>query len=774
MAKKLKELEAEALYGTLLEEAIKELPEIELKSKKLLEDKPNTIIYENFFDNGKDQTIYHCNCCGHTWTVEERRSHYTYSWRYSGYHNTEEECPKCKQKNPTITPNQKVKESELFSFIRAYNEDEGYAVITTIQFYYKHVAKNHNGYDGVNLDFLENNQEIHIHTCYDSVFSLQYGLRPSSYIVGANTTSNILSSNSADFVHAKYKVIGTTLIENSLSRKMVKNLSKKDIEESALSIIKRIDDDVVAKKEKKAETAASKKKKNDVEEYLNYKAEEVTDEYIIEKSKTDYPCEAVISIIYSDLGGVKKVLSSCSCGHVFKSEIKGHQDNEIVCPLCNSTNARYYSIRKEDYTSADSKVYKYELYELTGELLLRVFNIKRTLRYEGETVEYSVKEKYRFFIGEKGIKSFEYSGSKWEKTRINTLDSLSSYYWSRNYYVLSNTKEEMEELIKKSVFKYSGLLEAWGIKKSSDGRDLTLEDIGEISRRGYIYTWIKNKAIEQVLKTGLINAAKDIMSNPEDARVVSSAKTVFEILDIHKDIFIIARKRNSNLREIQMLQQIYQIDKTINADSYQQIDEIGATNTIIQLAQQFNIPFKKILEYLDSCYNNQCIEKAEALKIWFDYLKMATDMDYRLDDSSKKFPGSLKKEHDRATFSYKVVKEEMNSKRFTAQAEINKAALEYSYEDLFVKVPTSPTEVVKEGTDQHHCVASYVSRIRDGSTAVCFIRRKDQPDIAYYTAEVCDGEIVQVRGLCNCAPKGSELLTFIRKWAERKKLKCKF
>lgn len=778
MAKmKLKELEAEVMNPGNLKQEILEYPEIQLKMKKLSEEKEPIIVYDNFFDAGKDQTIFRCGDCGHIWITDEKKGYYGYSSYWGRSRNSTEECPHCKNTYSVIRPNSTVKTSELFSFVRKYDKEKGYAIITTIDFTFKHSAKDYAGYDGKNTDFLNNNQTVRINNCYDSVLSFEHGLRPSSRLVNSSTDSYILSSNASEFVTAKYKIFNGTLIENAISRSMLKEYSESyPTCDNLMSIIRKIDDDIVEKKERKAEAAAAtRKKKDNSGDCLNYEAKEITDEYIIEKCKKSSNSDTpLVSLIYSDLGGVKKVLSSCVCGNVFHSTFEGQREMEITCPVCEAKNTRYGSIRKEESAYTEQKAYVYELVESTGELLLRVFNIKRTLQYEGEEVNYNIKEAYRFFISEKGIKCFERYNEKWEKARINILDSISSRYWNHTPFTLCNTNEELIEIIKSSVFKYSGLLEAWGLKKSSDGRDLTVEEIGKLSRSSYIYTWMKNKAIEQILKTGLIRAAKDLMNSPDSGEVNSSGRTVFEILDICKDVYVIIRGRNSSLREISLVRRIYNLDNTINAADFQRINEIGSTNMIISINEHFGIPFKKILEYVDSCYNHQCIEKTEALRIWFDYLKMATDMEYRLDDSSRKFPGSLKKEHDRAQFSYKVVQDEMNTKRFIAQAEINKAALEYSFENLFVKVPTNPNEVVQEGTDQKHCVASYVSRIRDGSTAVCFIRKKEQPDVSYYTVEVCNGEIVQVRGYCNCAPKGSELIEFIRKWAERKHLKIHY
>jgi hypothetical protein len=44
----------------------------------------------------------------------------------------------------------------------------------------------------------------------------------------------------------------------------------------------------------------------------------------------------------------------------------------------------------------------------------------------------------------------------------------------------------------------------------------------------------------------------------------------------------------------------------------------------------------------------------------------------------------------------------------------------------------------------HHCVGSYVNRVLNGDTYICFVRHKDTPDECYITCQVnTDGTIGQ-------------------------------
>jgi hypothetical protein len=151
---------------------------------------------------------------------------------------------------------------------------------------------------------------------------------------------------------------------------------------------------------------------------------------------------------------------------------------------------------------------------------------------------------------------------------------------------------------------------------------------------------------------------------------------------------------------------------------------------------------------------------------------MATMLHFDLTEKSRKYPGSLKKEHDVAMFASKALKQEIDLQMFTMQAEKN-AYYEYTYEKLMVTVPKTPEDVVQEATRQHNCLRSYLQRIRNGDTVVVFIRYKETPDDSYVTVEINNNYIVQVKGKYNSNPMNKELYEFISHWTKARGIKMK-
>lgn len=93
---------------------------------------------------------------------------------------------------------------------------------------------------------------------------------------------------------------------------------------------------------------------------------------------------------------------------------------------------------------------------------------------------------------------------------------------------------------------------------------------------------------------------------------------------------------------------------------------------------------------------------------------------------------------------YRLRKTEFDNKRMALNYEKHAKAWEFEYGDFVVSIPTCGQDIVTEGQRMHHCVGSYVDRVVNGSTYICFVRHKDTPDNCYITCQVYEnGKIGQ-------------------------------
>ena len=68
---------------------------------------------------------------------------------------------------------------------------------------------------------------------------------------------------------------------------------------------------------------------------------------------------------------------------------------------------------------------------------------------------------------------------------------------------------------------------------------------------------------------------------------------------------------------------------------------------------------------------------------------------------------------------------------------------------FMIVLPSSVSDLKKEGTTLHHCVATYADRVAKGETLILFIRQISEPDTPFYTMEWRDNRVIQCRGSHN-------------------------
>ena len=86
--------------------------------------------------------------------------------------------------------------------------------------------------------------------------------------------------------------------------------------------------------------------------------------------------------------------------------------------------------------------------------------------------------------------------------------------------------------------------------------------------------------------------------------------------------------------------------------------------------------------------------------------------------------------------SYRLWKEEQKDEIFKANQ--FKKDLTFTYGEFTVVIPTKTMDLVEEGQKMHHCVGNggYAQGVIDGRYNIVFIRRKDNVDTPYITAQI--------------------------------------
>jgi hypothetical protein len=195
-----------------------------------------------------------------------------------------------------------------------------------------------------------------------------------------------------------------------------------------------------------------------------------------------------------------------------------------------------------------------------------------------------------------------------------------------------------------------------------------------------------------------------------------------------------------------------------------QIENYSAFFTVMDT---YNLNFNRLIEYISSDLYTQGITEFnnEIFYLYRDYLNMQIGM---YGNVKEKYPKYLKTEHDIIGLKFSTYKKHKQDLVLFNFAKSHKV-LEYQDKNYCIIVPQTSTDIVDEGINQSHCVASYVDRIANGETLIIFMRNTNEPDKSLVTVEVQKGVIKQAKGFANRIINEEET-KFLLKWAKEKDL----
>lgn len=181
---------------------------------------------------------------------------------------------------------------------------------------------------------------------------------------------------------------------------------------------------------------------------------------------------------------------------------------------------------------------------------------------------------------------------------------------------------------------------------------------------------------------------------------------------------------------------------------------------------------KKLTLYLfrETRINQGITNPSTSATLLRDYIRMSTKLGYEFE----KYPKSLKKEHDIAQMNYKVQEDSIKRKEFeeTIKQDDYKS-LEYKKGEYTVITPRQTEDLIKEGNELSHCVASYVNDVVAKRCKIFFLRKTDMPELPLATIEIRGENVRQARGYANRSLTAVEK-AFVSDWADKKKLQLNY
>jgi len=283
----------------------------------------------------------------------------------------------------------------------------------------------------------------------------------------------------------------------------------------------------------------------------------------------------------------------------------------------------------------------------------------------------------------------------------------------------------------------------------------------------------------QILANAGIAETARFLDRRHYSRIIDKEKTKpHEILQVPK--YMMPYIREDVSIDLYTLSQLQSGAQRIDGNKFKEImsivkDEsnIRTLARVMDNVMQLHVDYeytnlRKLCLYIfrEARLNQGIPEPSSVCQLLRDYIRMSRDMNLEYE----KYPKSLKKEHDITQMNYKV-KENENQKKSFAQAVEKKSYQElvYKHRDYVILAPEQPDDLVKEGNQLSHCVASYVKDVANDRCKILFLRKLDNMDTPVATIEVRGINIRQARGRANRALKQEER-EFITAWAKKKNL----
>lgn len=111
-------------------------------------------------------------------------------------------------------------------------------------------------------------------------------------------------------------------------------------------------------------------------------------------------------------------------------------------------------------------------------------------------------------------------------------------------------------------------------------------------------------------------------------------------------------------------------------------------------------------------------------------------------------------------------RKERIEKKNQAEAFIKMSKDKFDLGKYILRHPSDFKELQREGRELQHCVANYLDRIVNGETDVLFLRKKDEPGKPFFTVEVMNDTVTQVRTFKN--QTNPEITKIVENWHEER------
>ena len=286
--------------------------------------------------------------------------------------------------------------------------------------------------------------------------------------------------------------------------------------------------------------------------------------------------------------------------------------------------------------------------------------------------------------------------------------------------------------------------------------ELKYLQLPEIERQELAHIYKYRNEIEFLQKIGATTLANEI--------IFDDYRNIFGLYFHKADMRVITKKwLKANKHKLKANNPTFQelmLENTLkerNAPMIDGIEKYLHYSQIKQLPKEVNL----------TKFQKWFIRKGERFDYYMDYLHMLEELDTPLNDDTVLYPENLQVAHDNAVNTLNLLKSEIEEKEYEERKKQIKV-FEAEIDDLLFLTPHSLQEIVQEGSILHHCVGSqrYLEQHKQGATTIVFIRKKEEPNLPYFTLEYRNQQVTQIQGKCNRQEVPEKIKQAVERWKQ--------
>lgn len=445
----------------------------------------------------------------------------------------------------------------------------------------------------------------------------------------------------------------------------------------------------------------------------------------------------------------KKQEGYCThCKNIVKLKDKPKHNERGKCPRCRA-EVTYKSRKKQRILKDYKKVGIIQpLKDKTG-YILRVFHsyMIYTQEKEYKNPKFALKEESRFRLNKNFYiqEIFEYGEYKYTGVERWCHERKESYYVSGTTSYCTLYEKNIDKLLENTEGKYVPLKQ---FLQKYKGIEFYAEKA--------LITAVMYPEIEKIMKAGLERLAFDLIRDGYTEKISYSQRKLEDMLKLDKYYVRIAVEMNADVKELTVIQSAYLARVTTSKELLKR-----AMPFLIHRSKEDNQIFwnrgkcEKTIHYFEKIHEKTKATPKNIARDYEDYMGQLEKLRMPLTRSNR-FPQHFYETHAELAQTIEekeniIKKMEIKEKNRLLKKQV-KALRELYYinsKEYVIVFPQSKEDFEEEGRKQHNCVGGYFEKMVQEQTTVFFLRKKEEPEKPFCTAEFTNGKLRQCRTACN-------------------------